>query len=194
MDTGRYAFNDEIDLKGGGAGQPITVTWPDAPGKVMIIWLKVFDERGHFAGAEWWDWWIDIPHDDIEFETGKSEIRESEAQKLEKAYKDIQAELFKYAQIPDLELNLYIIGHTDSVGPTDYNRNLSLTRARSIGTYLRKRGFKGKLFFEGFGEQSPKVQQPDETAEPLNRRAQYIISIGPPRLEGAPFEPKWQKL
>ena len=194
MDTGKYAFNDELELKGGGPGQPVTVTWPEAPGKVMIIWLKVFDETGNYAGAEWWDWWVEIPHDDIEFETGKSEIRESEAQKLEKAYKDIQHELFKYAQIPDFELNLYIIGHTDSVGPTDYNRNLSLSRARSIGVYLRKRGLKGKLFYEGFGEQSPKVPQPDETAEPQNRRAQYIISIGPPKLEGAPFEPKWQKL
>jgi outer membrane protein OmpA-like peptidoglycan-associated protein len=194
MDTGRYAFNDEIALEPSKAGEPITVTWPEAPGKVMMMWLKVYDDSGHFAGAEFWDWWIDIPHDDIEFETGKSDIRESEAQKLEKSYKDINAELVKYAQIPDLELSIYIIGHTDSVGPKDYNRTLSLSRAKSIAAFLRKRGLKAKFFYEGFGEESPKVARPDETDEPQNRRAQYILSIGPPRISGTPWDPKWQKL
>ena len=194
MDTGRYAFNDEITFKDTKPGQPITATWPEAPGKVMMIWLKVFDDTGHWVGAEFWDWWIDIPHDDIEFESGKSEIRESEAQKLEKSYRDINAELVKYAQVPDLELSIYIIGHTDSVGPKDYNRNLSLSRAKSIATYLRKRGLKAKFFYEGFGEESPKVARADETEEPQNRRAQYILSIGPPKITGAPWDPKWQKI
>jgi len=194
MDTGKYAFNDEIELKDVKPGEPTSVTWPAAPGKVMMMWLKVFDEAGNFAGAEFWDWWIDIPHDDIEFETGKSDIRESEAQKLEKSYKDINAELVKYAQIPDLSLSIYIIGHTDSVGGKDYNRGLSLSRARSIAAYLRKRGLKAKFFYEGFGEESPKVPQPDETPEAQNRRAQYILSIGPPKITDAPFEPRWQKL
>src|SRR6185436_8412651 len=109
MDTGKYAFNDDVELKGGGPNAPLKVTWPEAPGAVMIIWLKVFDETGHWNGAEFTNWYIDIPHDDIEFETGKTEIREGEAKKLEKTYKDIQDQLFKYAQIPDLELNLYLI-------------------------------------------------------------------------------------
>ena len=193
MDSGRYAFNDEIEFKDSKAG-PQVVTWPEAPGKVMMIWLKVFDDTGHWVGAEFWDWWIDIPHDDIEFESGKSEIRESEAQKLEKSYRDINAELVKYAQIPDLVLSIYILGHTDSVGPKDYNRTLSVSRAKSIATYLRKRGLKSKFFYEGFGEESPKVSQPDETAEAQNRRAQYILSIGPPKITGAPWDPKWQKI
>ncbi len=194
MDTGRYAFNDEIELKDSKPGEPISVTWPEAPGRVMMMWLKAYDDTGHFAGAEFWDWWIDIPHDDIEFETGKSDIRESEADKLEKSYRDINAELVKYAQIPDLTLSIYIIGHTDSVGPKDYNKNLSLARARSIAAYLRKRGLNAKFFYEGFGEDSPKVPKPDETAEAQNRRAQYILSIGPPKITDAPWEPKWQKL
>lgn len=194
MDTGKYAFNDEIEFKDQKPGAPLAVTWPEAPGTVMMMWLKVYDETGFFVGAEFWDWFIDIPHDDIEFESGKSEIRETEAQKLEKSYKDIAAELRKYVQIPDLELSIYILGHTDSVGPKDYNRSLSLSRAKSIAVFLKKRGLRAKFFFEGFGEESPKVPRADETDEPQNRRAQYILSIGPPKLVDAPFAPKWQKL
>jgi hypothetical protein len=50
------------------------------------------------------------------------------------------------------------------------------------------------IFYEGFGEQSPRVATPDETAEPRNRRAEYIIAVEDPALTNAPFTPQWRKL
>ena len=92
------------------------------------------------------------------------------------------------------ELRLYILGHTDTVGDTDSNRKLSLERARSIAAYLRKRGLKLPIFYEGFGEQAPSVATPDETAEAANRRAEYILAVEPPALASTPFPPQWRKL
>jgi outer membrane protein OmpA-like peptidoglycan-associated protein len=91
-------------------------------------------------------------------------------------------------------LRLYILGHTDTVGPTDSNRELSLQRARSIAAYFRKNGARLPIYYEGFGEQAPHKPTPDETAEPANRRAEYIISVDDPTLTNAPFSPKWRPL
>jgi outer membrane protein OmpA-like peptidoglycan-associated protein len=91
-------------------------------------------------------------------------------------------------------LRLYILGHTDTVGATEANRELSLQRARSIAAYFRKRGVRLPIFYEGFGEQAPRVVTPDETAEAANRRAEYIIAVEDPVLTHAPFTPRWRKL
>lgn len=86
-----------------------------------------------------------------------------------------------------------MLGHTDTVGKTDDNRELSLKRAKSIASYFRQRGLKVPVFYEGFGEQSLAVPTPDETAEAANRRAEYIIAVEDPSLTNAPFAPRWRK-
>jgi outer membrane protein OmpA-like peptidoglycan-associated protein len=98
----------------------------------------------------------------------------------------------RYEQL--VAVRLYILGHTDTVGTTDSNRELSLQRARSIASYLRKHGARLPLFYEGFGEQAPHVVTPDETPEAGNRRAEYILSVEDPTLTNAPFAPQWRKL
>jgi hypothetical protein len=50
------------------------------------------------------------------------------------------------------------------------------------------------VFYEGFGEESPAVPTPDETAEAGNRRAEYIIAVEDPALKDAPFPPRWRRL
>jgi outer membrane protein OmpA-like peptidoglycan-associated protein len=194
MDTGRFAFDDEIPFSDNTPGQPLSVTWPEASGRVMMMWLTVYDASQQFTGKEFTSWFIDIPHDEVQFDSGKSDIRDSETGKLDKTYKDIQAALFKYAGISGVDIKLYIAGHTDTVAAKDYNRGLSLARAKSIGQYLRGKGLKIPIYFEGFGEEALKVQTPDDTDEQQNRRADYFITIGPPTVSNSTFSPKWQKL
>jgi outer membrane protein OmpA-like peptidoglycan-associated protein len=194
MDTAEWAFDDEVQLPPNAPGDPLKVSWPAAKGAVMMMWLTAYDAAGQFNGAEFSSWFIDIPHDDVEFETGKSVITDTEAVKIEAAYKSIQEQLFKYRNVPDVTFNLYIAGHTDTVAGRDFNRTLSRARARAIAVYLRNRGMKVPIFFEGFGEDVPKVATPDETAEARNRRANYTISINPPTVDSPTFVPKWQKL
>jgi hypothetical protein len=50
------------------------------------------------------------------------------------------------------------------------------------------------VLYEGFGEEALLVSTPDETDEPKNRRAEYILSIDDPTTPNVPFPPRWQRL
>ncbi len=43
-------------------------------------------------------------------------------------------------------------GHTDPVGGSDFNMNLSLARAEALADYLKERGFSGDVMVKGYGE------------------------------------------
>lgn len=192
MDTGVTAFDGEVRFKGEPAGTPLEVTWPKYPGRVMRISLQAYDTADFFMSVDLFPWQVDIPHEEVNFPSGSAEIPAGDRGKLDKSYEQLAEALKRYGQFASLRL--YILGHTDTVGATEANRELSLQRARSIAGYFRKRGIRLPIFFEGFGEQAPRVATPDETAEPGNRRAEYIISVEDPTLTNAPFAPKWRKL
>ena len=192
MDTGKYAMNGEVLFKGEAPNTPLEITWPEKPGKVMSVSIQAHDTAGFFTGVEFSPWQIDISHAEVNFASGKWDVSGEEAEKLEDSYVKITDVVNKYGQLA--EVKLYVIGHTDTVGKSDSNRSLSLNRARSIGGYLRKRGLRVQIFYEGYGEEALLVGTPDETAEAQNRRADYIMSINPPTLGKAPFPPKWQRL
>jgi outer membrane protein OmpA-like peptidoglycan-associated protein len=192
MDTGKTAFDGELPFKGEAPGTPLEVSWPERTGRIMKIWLKVFDTTELFDGVELSPWQIDIPHEEVQFDSGKYDVRDSETEKLDKSYGLIREAVSKYGSLA--ELKLYVAGHTDTVAAKDYNRTLSLNRARAIGQYFKKKGLSIPVFAEGFGEEALKVPTPDDTDEQQNRRADYFISIDPPTVTNATFVPKWQKL
>jgi len=192
VDSGWNAFDGEVKFKGEAAGTPLEVSWPKSPGKVMKISLKAYDTADFFQSVEFFPWQVDIPHEEVNFPSGSAEIPASERAKLDKSVEKVTEAVSRYGELA--AIRLYILGHTDTVGATDSNRELSLQRARSIASYLRKRGARLPIFYEGFGEQAPHVVTPDETAEPGNRRAEYIISVDDPTLTNAPFAPQWRKL
>ncbi|MDQ5986360.1 MAG: Peptidoglycan-associated lipoprotein [Syntrophus sp. SKADARSKE-3] len=69
-----------------------------------------------------------------------------------------------------------IIGHTDTVGRAEYNRRLSLKRARAIADLLVARGIDRSLIeIDYFGKEKPLVQTPDGVAEPRNRRVEITV-------------------
>jgi outer membrane protein OmpA-like peptidoglycan-associated protein len=192
MDTGQYAMNGEVKFNGEPAGTPLEIQWPEMPGQVIKIAIRAFDDMGQFVGMEFFPNYLEIPHEDVNFDTGKWDIRPDEEPKLEKSYRVISEKLSLYGRT--VKNRLYIIGYTDTVGSTESNRTLSLQRARSIAAWFRRRGVGISIFYEGFGEQAPRVNTPDETAEVRNRRAMYLISREDPSMEGVPFRPNWRKL
>jgi len=192
MDTGGIAMNEEVPFKGAPAGTPLVVHWPETPGKVLKIAIKAYDTETFFDGVELFPWQIDIPHQEVHFDTGKWDVRPSEKAKLEDSYGKIQDAVLKYGSLA--KIKLYIAGHTDSVGTSPSNRTLSLNRARSIGAYLRQRGVTIPILYEGFGEEALLVPTADNTDEERNRRAEYIISVDTPVTKEAPFTPNWRKL
>lgn len=191
-DSGWNAFDGEIKFKGEPAGTPLEVTWPKPAGKVLKISLKAYDTADFFQSVEFFPWQVDIPHEEVIFASGSAEVPAAERSKLDKSVAKISEAVKRYGEFAPLRL--YILGHTDTVGPTPANRELSLQRARSIAAYFRTHGARLPIYFEGFGEQAPHKPTPDETAEPANRRAEYIISVDDPSLTHAPFSPQWRPL
>lgn len=191
MDTGKIVMDEDVPFNGEPPNSELTVTWPAAEGKVMTIGLVAHDTEAFYVGIDLFPWSIDIPHEEVNFDSGKWDIHDDEAPKLDKSLKQINDAVAKYGRWASIKL--YIVGFTDTVGSTASNRTLSLNRARSMGMYLRKHGCKVPILYEGFGEQALAVETPDETDEVRNRRARYILSIQDP-VEGAPFTPRWQSL
>jgi OmpA-OmpF porin, OOP family len=74
------------------------------------------------------------------------------------------------------KLNLWVVGHTDNVGKSEYNRKLSLMRAEAVVDALVKR-FKvkpGRMSAAGVGLLAPIANNSTEAGRALNRRVELI--------------------
>ncbi len=67
---------------------------------------------------------------------------------------------------------LVITGHTDTLGPNEYNKKLGDMRAQAVAKALAARGLgKGAIRTQSMGEDTPAVKTADNVKEPQNRRA-----------------------
>jgi outer membrane protein OmpA-like peptidoglycan-associated protein len=74
------------------------------------------------------------------------------------------------------EMEVKIIGHTDSVGADKYNMDLSLKRAKAIKGYLVKKGVAGeRLMTEGRGKKTPIATNDTEEGRARNRRIELTV-------------------
>ena len=70
-----------------------------------------------------------------------------------------------------------IVGHTDSIGPADYNMKLSLKRAYAVYEYLVKHDIdKDRLSVEGRGETQPIDDNSTESGRARNRRVEFYLT------------------
>ena len=191
MDTG-VQVQKEATFNGAAAGTPLPLEWPEASGKVMTISITAWDTADFWTGLELSPWQVDIPHEEVVFDTGKAEVRKDQQPKLDASFDALVELAEKYGKYA--ALRLFIVGHTDTVGDAAANRELSRARARSIAAYLRKKGARIPILYEGFGEEGLMVPTQDETPEEKNRCAQYIVAVDDPVLKNPPFPPQWRKL
>ena len=72
------------------------------------------------------------------------------------------------------KINKYVIvGHTDTIGSKEYNKKLSLERAKAVKKILIKTGINiNNISIFGRGEDKLMIKTHDEIANPLNRRAE----------------------
>src|SRR5579883_623760 len=156
------------------AGTWLPIQWTaTAPGNPMLLKLKVAAADGLATNVELVPWEVSIEHEDVNFETDSAAIRPEEAGKLDASLRRIE-EVTKRAE-RFVKVRLWVAGHTDTVGSKEHNRKLSLDRARAIAEYFRQKGLAIPISYEGFGEEVLKVKTPDETDEPKNRRADYVL-------------------
>lgn len=177
------------------AGTPMKVEWiPKKPGDALRIRVIVHDTDTAFQSMDLYPYKLEIPHEDVEFETGKHEILPHEEPKLVAAKAEIDKGVKRFSDAIQADsgvvVRLFVMGHTDTVGSSASNRALSDRRAQAIARWFHKRGVKVQIFARGVGEDQPKVETPDETDEPRNRRVEYTIHTE----QAAVANPGWTRI
>jgi len=70
-----------------------------------------------------------------------------------------------------------VVGHTDSIGPEDFNQSLSEQRAASVSQFLESRGVRASLLSTlGEGEANPVADNTTRLGRAMNRRVDILIS------------------
>ncbi|HEY6037666.1 MAG TPA: OmpA family protein [Kofleriaceae bacterium] len=167
-------------------GTWVAISWKQ-PASARVLMLKLHAESADagVTDVELVPWSVTIDHEDVTFATDSAVIAESEQAKLAASIAKIE-EIVKRSE-KFVKMRLYVAGHTDTVGPSAKNKQLSLDRARAIAQYFKKHGIALPIAYAGFGEDVLKVPTKDNTDEPANRRADYVLGpVGaPPPFKGA---------
>lgn len=187
----RKALLDHSEHQVGGGPGEITVPWVGEPGEVVLLDVTLHGANA-WAGFTYSPWFLDIPHDDVLFETNSADIPATEEFKLERTLRDLQDVIDKYGEV--VPVKLYIAGCTDTVGDAGHNRELSQRRARSIARWLRDHGYDRPIYFHGFGESLLAVRTGDGVDEQRNRRVLYMVGANPPPAGSGVPRVSWSSL
>ena len=101
------------------------------------------------------------------FLEGKDELTDESKRELENVFADL-----KRRPLPDI----MVIGHTDTVGTTDFNDRLSRARAERLREMLIGLGLPAdRIQAAGRGERELLVPTEDNVSEPKNRRVEISV-------------------
>ncbi len=76
------------------------------------------------------------------------------------------------------DYDIVITGYTDTTGKADYNKSLSLKRAKSVAKYLTEKGVAGqRIKTEGMGEENPIATNETLEGRRKNRRVEFTIVV-----------------
>jgi outer membrane protein OmpA-like peptidoglycan-associated protein len=104
---------------------------------------------------------------DVLFNTGRSDLNPGAGRKLDQLAQFLN---------DHPERRIEIDGFTDSVGPDDYNQDLSQRRADAVKSALMSRGIDGsRIATQGFGKAYPVASNNDSGGRQLNRRVEVVI-------------------
>ncbi|MGB1700258.1 MAG: OmpA family protein, partial [Nannocystaceae bacterium] len=161
-------------------GERFTIPW-DSYDDVFLVELKAFGPNGESASDRRVPWSLEIPHTEVNFDSGKAIIKPSEEPKVDEVWAILAHELDKLdranaAVNADLSAQLYIVGYTDTVGNNRDNQQLSQARARAIAEYFQTKGVWCEIYYAGMGERGLAVETGDNVDEVRNRRALYLLS------------------
>lgn len=127
---------------------------------------------------------IEVPHEEVNFAFDSSDIAPDQEPKLRRTLDEAHKALDKLGT--QVKFRLYVAGYTDTVGSREYNLNLSDARAASIASWMRAHDIRVPVCSQGFGEDVPAVETPDETPEPANRRSLFVLAGQGPMTRSFP--------
>jgi MYXO-CTERM domain-containing protein len=187
------------DIVTGGvpAGGTFTVKWSSSAA-VFMVEVRGEDEHGRFVEDRRVPYSADIPHTEVNFDSGKADIKPGEVPKLDEAvavaFHELDAlDRVNQAVNASLTPQLYIVGYTDTVGDPGKNQVLSQNRAKAIAKYFYDQGFWAEIYYAGMGERGLRVETGDNVDEVRNRRALYLIAFQRPGA-GGQIPGSWTKL
>jgi outer membrane protein OmpA-like peptidoglycan-associated protein len=207
-DDGTQMGSGSARFSGESPGTWLRVPWQgqSAAGQdsvVLRLALTLWDSEGNEGKIDLYPWAVSVPHEEVNFATASSEIIEGERGKLDESLRKINSVLDRVEhtlmQFADKGIvannppspKLFVVGHTDTVGPDSDNLTLSRNRARAIAGYFRSKGFKLPIYYVGYGERQLRARTADNVDDARNRRADYTLALEvPPTLAGT----SWQKL
>lgn len=74
------------------------------------------------------------------------------------------------------QIQVQIVGYTDSIGSEAYNQRLSERRAQSVADAMAQRGIaRGRMRVSGEGESNPVASNETEHGRQLNRRVEFTL-------------------
>jgi outer membrane protein OmpA-like peptidoglycan-associated protein len=194
-DDGELVAESSATFAGQPPGSWLPIDWsPRRPGNVLRLELRAESQDGLASVVTLLPWSLQIPHEEVAFESGRAEVRATEEPKLDKSYGLIVDAVTRARKAdPNLPVRVYIAGHTDTVGASDDNRRLSGDRARAIASWFRDRGLPVPVSYAGFGEEALKVKTGDSVAEAQNRRVDYFLAVEEP-LVARGVRAEWRPL
>lgn len=181
------------------AGQTFEMSW-NTDREVFMIKVTGEDDTGFSYTDTRVPWAVDIPHTEVNFDSGKAIIKPSEEPKVAEAFAVLVHELAgldkaNLAVNGNLSAQLYIVGYTDTVGNAGDNQKLSEERAKAIAKYFFDKGAWCEIYYAGMGERGLAVETGDSVDEVRNRRAMYILGVQKPAGGGSvPSQGAWKKL
>jgi outer membrane protein OmpA-like peptidoglycan-associated protein len=178
-------------------GTWLAISWTQPENtRVMQLKLRAVSTDHTATNVELIPWSVAIDHQDVEFATNSATIEPAEHAKLDASLTKIDDVMKRSEKF--IKMQLYVAGHTDTVGTSASNRTLSLARAHAIAAYFRSKGLTIPIAFAGFGEDVPAVKTPDETDARANRRADYVLGPagGTPPFRGPYLKAhaEWKRL
>jgi OOP family OmpA-OmpF porin len=104
--------------------------------------------------------------DNLQFDFGKSTIREVSFETLDQLAK----------LLADRKLSLKLSGYTDNMGPDAVNLRLSKARAEAVKSYLVSKGANAaKIEATGYGKENPVAPNSTVEGRVLNRRVEFNL-------------------
>jgi len=83
----------------------------------------------------------------------------------------------------DEKTAVVVLGHADSTGPADLNREISRKRAGAVAAIFRLSGLKhDRLRIRGLGSDMPRASNEHQEGRALNRRVEMVLAPQPTLL------------
>lgn len=109
---------------------------------------------------------INVSMRNVHFAVNSADLSYEDMQKLDKVIEAIRGK----------NVDVLVVGHTDSTGPADYNMELSLARAESVKQYMVQKGIPAyRITTRGKGEMEPIADNSTPEGRAQNRRVEIYL-------------------